>query len=359
MTLADLSAGRDNNLNLIRMLAASAVLVSHAYPLALGPGTPEPLLQLTGKSLGGLAVMVFFAISGFLITASYQRRPRAGAYVRARALRLLPGLFVCLMLTAYGLGPVVTTLPLVTYLTHPETALFVLRDLTMFSLVFTLPGVFVDTPYPAVVGSIWTLSYEVLCYAGVFLAGLAGLLAKRRRAAVLLLAYLAAWLVVKGEVITVHIRIALLFELSLAFAIGAAFYLWRESIPLSLPLAAALLLGAALLRPLNDLAYGFVLALAVTYATLWLAYVPKGPLLLYNRLGDYSYGIYIYAFPLQGWAAWAFGPQTPLENMLYAFPPTLLCAVLSWHLVERPAMRWKAGPVQRRALPAAPPQGRS
>lgn len=351
MTLEVHSAGRDNNLNLIRMLAASAVLVSHAYPLALGPGTPEPLMQLTGKSLGGLSVLIFFAISGFLITASYQRRPRAGAFLRARALRLLPGLLVCLLLTAYGLGPLVTTLSLGAYLSHPDPALFVLRDLTMFSLVFTLPGVFVENPYPAVVGSIWTLSYEVLCYAGVFLAGLAGVLADRRRAAVLLLAYLALWLLVKGEVIAVHIRIALLFELSLAFAIGAAFYLWRDRIPLSLPLAAALILGAALLRPLNDLAYGFALNLALSYTVFWLAYVPKGPLLHYNRLGDYSYGIYIYAFPLQGWAAYAFGPQTPLENMLYAFPPTLLCAVFSWHLVERPAMRWKAGPVQRRALP--------
>ena len=65
-TLGDKATGRDNNLNLIRAVAASAVLVSHAYPIALGPDALQPLKALTGHSLGSLSVYVFFAISGFL-----------------------------------------------------------------------------------------------------------------------------------------------------------------------------------------------------------------------------------------------------------------------------------------------------
>ena len=336
------SAGRDNNLNLIRMLAACAVLVSHAYPIALGAGASEPLEAVAGKSLGGLAVMVFFAISGFLIAASFDRTPSRLRFLKARALRLFPGLVVSLVLTAYVLGPLVTRLPVPAYLGLPEPALFVLRDTALFPLVFTLPGVFDDNPYPAVTGSIWTLRHEGLCYAGVFLTGLAGWLRPDWRGGVLLLVYLLLWGLVRSGVLPVHVMILRLFDLSLAFAIGTAFHLWRDRLPLSLPGVAALAVLAAALRPVGGLAYDAALAAALSYATFWAAYVPRGVLLRYNGLGDYSYGIYIYAFPLQGWAVWAFGPQTPLQNMLYAFPVTLICAILSWHLIERPALRMKA-----------------
>jgi len=81
------------------------------------------------------------------------------------------------------------------------------------------------------------------------------------------------------------------------------------------------------------------MALMLGYAVFWLAYVPRGRLLIYNRLGDYSYGIYIYAFPLQGAVIWFFGPMTPGMNIAISLPITLLFAVLSWHLVEAPALR--------------------
>ena len=86
--------------------------------------------------------------------------------------------------------------------------------------------------------------------------------------------------------------------------------------------------------------YDAILVLALSYGTLLLALRPGGPIRAYNRLGDYSYGIYVYAFPVQGLMVWAFGPQTPLMNILTAFALTLLCAVVSWHLIERPALRY-------------------
>ena len=71
--LGELCNGRDNNFNLIRMVAASAVLVSHTFPITLGSGAPEPFEALLDRSLGSLAVMIFFAISGFLIARSFDR----------------------------------------------------------------------------------------------------------------------------------------------------------------------------------------------------------------------------------------------------------------------------------------------
>lgn len=112
-TLGGLLAGRQNNLNALRMIAASAVLVSHAYPIALGAGTPEPLEQLTGLTLGGHAVAVFFILSGLLIARSYDQGNGLLRFVLSRAARLYPALIVVVVLTVLA-GAFFTTLPLVT-----------------------------------------------------------------------------------------------------------------------------------------------------------------------------------------------------------------------------------------------------
>src|SRR5687767_8279407 len=85
--LSEVSSGRDNNYNLIRMVAASSVLVSHSWPISLGPDTIEPLKKLTGFSLGTIAVFVFFAVSGFFITKSFDRRDSFLSFMMARILR--------------------------------------------------------------------------------------------------------------------------------------------------------------------------------------------------------------------------------------------------------------------------------
>ena len=108
--LGEVAQGRDNNFNLIRLCAATAVLVSHAWPLTRGPGTVEPLQRLTGHSLGTLAVYVFFAVSGFFVSASFARRASAADFLAARALRLFPALTVSLVLVTLLMGPLLTTL---------------------------------------------------------------------------------------------------------------------------------------------------------------------------------------------------------------------------------------------------------
>lgn len=338
--LAERAAGRDNNLNLIRMLAATAVLVSHAVPISQGPQAVEPLNALTGYTLGTLSVMVFFVISGFLITASFQRSSSHTSFLLARGLRLLPGLAVNLVFVALVLAPVVTALPVGAFLNSSEPYAFVLRNLALFSLVYELPGVFDDQPYPAIVGSIWTLRHEVMCYMGVFLAGFAGAWKSRSRAIWALGGYAVIWagIALTDPVLSPPARG--LVSLSLPFATGVAFYVWRDRLQLSIfgvALTAGLAWAAA-----GSWIYPVAVVLTVGYGTFWLAYIPGGIIRAYNRLGDYSYGVYVYAFPLQGAAVWAFGPQSPLENILYSFPPTLMLSVLSWHLIEAPAMRAKA-----------------
>jgi peptidoglycan/LPS O-acetylase OafA/YrhL len=334
--LADAASGRDNNLNLIRMVAATAVLVSHAWPIALGPGTPEPLHALTGYTLGALAVFAFFTISGFLIAASYDRSRTYRQFLLARTLRLFPALVVSLFLVAFVMGPLVTTLPLGTYLTDPGLYTFMVRNTALIIPQYTLPGVFETNPYPTVEGSIWTLVHEVACYIGIFLLGIAGLLRRRQVMATLFLAYLAGWVAVPLLDIGLHPRVNALRELSLPFALGTALYLWRDRIILSPVIALALIGAAALAR--ETVLQGPATVTALGYTLFWLAYVPGGAVRRYNLIGDYSYGIYIYAFPIQGLMVWLLGPMTPVENILWSLPPTLVISVLSWHLVEKPAL---------------------
>jgi peptidoglycan/LPS O-acetylase OafA/YrhL len=336
MVLGDLAQGRDNNLNLIRATAALAVLVSHAWPISLGPGTPEPFVGLTGKSLGSWAVEVFFVISGFLIAASFARRPHSGAFLAARSLRLLPGLFVSLLIVAFAMGPLVTTLPLADYLTDPELALFMVRNMALISLQYTLPGVFETNPYPAVVGSIWTLVHEVVCYMGVLVIGMLGAFRDKRRMAVALLSFVLLWTIYASVGEGLHPKIDALHRLSLPFFVGVLMFVLRHRLPMTL-------WGIAGSWGLVAMLSGTPLALAAQiaalgYTVVWLAYVPRGAVLAYNTLGDYSYGIYIYAFPLQGLMVWLVGPMTPWMNIALALPATLACAILSWHLVEAPSL---------------------
>ncbi|MDV7145537.1 acyltransferase [Tropicimonas sp. TH_r6] len=335
--LCDTARGRDNNLNLIRMLAAAAVLVSHSVPIAVDPALPEPLKNLTGMSLGTLAVMMFFVISGFLIPVSFERSSSRKRFLWARALRIFPGLFVNLLFVAFLLGPLVTTLPLTSYFTNPEVYLFVLRDMLLVPLVYSLPGVFEGQPLEDIVGSIWTLRHEVGCYIGVFIVGVLGLLRWRWAYRITSLAYFVfLWPAISWFEPQMHPLIDDFFRLSVPFALGMVFHAWQDRLPLSLWGVAVTALLAWAMR--DTLFYFPAFCLAIGYATFWLGYIPGGFIRAYNRFGDYSYGIYVYAFPLQGWAVWAFGPQTAFENVLYSAPPTLLLSVLSWHFVEKPAL---------------------
>ena len=344
--LGELAQGRDNNLNLLRMAAAVAVLVSHAWPIALGDGAIQPMFRWTGMSLGSIAVQVFFVVSGFLIAASFVRSDSLLRFTLARVLRLIPGLVVSIILVGLVMGPFASTLDPVAYLTHTETWGFLVRNITLISVQYTLPGVFESNPYPTVEGSIWTLIHEVFCYVGVGIAGVCGILVRPRLATGCLIAAAFLWLTVFVGEVALPGRVLVFLELALPFGVGVTFWLWRDRIPLSAIASLVFWLIWALafatlgFTPLTQMLFVFALA----YAVFWVGYVPGGRWRLYNRLGDYSYGVYIYAFPMQGLAIWLFGSMSPLMNILIALPLTLLPSILSWHWIEKPAL------VQGRAL---------
>ncbi len=333
-TLQTAMVGRKNHFNLIRMVAASAVLVSHAYPIALGPAAAEPLEAYLHLSLGTLAVALFFVISGFFISQSFDRRTSVTAFVVARVLRVYPALVLVLVLTVFIVGPAFTTLPWAAYLADPQTALYVPRNLTLKWLQYDLPGVFAANPYPgAINGSLWSLFYEICCYGLVMVVFAPAI---KRYFSVFLGVYLIVYLVTKVWVHPHQLLLVNFHQLTLPFVIGMTFYHLRRLISLSV---APLLLGVGVsLLVYHTEWFEEAFVLTWSYLIFYLGLRQGKIMLAYNRLGDYSYGTYIYAFPCEQILAGLLPGVAPVELILLSAPLTLLCAVLSWHVLEDRAL---------------------
>lgn len=338
--LGELSVDRNNNLNLLRMIAASWVIISHAYAVTRGNDALQPMEELTGVTLGVMGLYVFFAISGFLIADSYHRSRTMSHFVAARAMRIFPGLLVVLLATVLVLGPLTTTLPLSEYIGNRETFTYVPSNLTLLFMQYELPGVFEDNPVPGTInGSLWTLFYEVVCYGGVVLAGALAVFARRWRLWLAVGAYSLTWLAVflaQDSAPELFVRLA---DLSLPFVIGMVLYAVRDQVPLSY-LALGVLAVLPYLAGPSTLGTLSVVA-AISYGVFVLGYRPKGPLLRYNRLGDYSYGTYIYGYPVQQTLVFLLPAITAVWNAVLALAITYAFAVVSWHVVEKPSLARK------------------
>tara|TARA_R110002096_G_scaffold179063_3_gene355985 strand:+ start:1124 stop:2239 length:1116 start_codon:yes stop_codon:yes gene_type:complete len=341
-SLGDLNQGHDNNFNLIRVLAAVAVALSHSYLTVTGDPSTRPLIAETGFTLGYHAVNVFFVISGFLVTQSWMRSSSIISFATARALRIYPGIIISTLFVTLVLGTAMTALPATEYLTSPETYLYLTITASLVEPSGSLPGLFLTTPDPITVnGSLWTLRYEVICYAVLAALGLFGILNRPRVFAVVAV-FAGTGLLVLSLLPIAHdntIVFGHFVRFGLNFGLGVVAYQYRSHIPVHW-------IGVVALIAITSLAFGqamypFLLYVTTAYATFWLAYVPKGKIRLFNKSGDYSYGIYIYAYPIQQTLVSLVPDITPMQMFGAAVAGSLPLAIASWHLVEHPALRWK------------------
>jgi peptidoglycan/LPS O-acetylase OafA/YrhL len=354
--LSDVVHGRNNNFHLLRLVAALAVLGSHAFPLATGDRSIEPLRAELGCTPGSIAVDLFFLVSGLLVTISLVRRASVVDFARARFFRIWPALAVALLLTVLVLGPFFTTWPVGAYFADRQTWRYLGKDLLLLhGIEYLLPGVFAGNPWPgAVNGSLWTLPGEVRCYIALLAAWIAARWLDRRRTGLAFRAIVAvAWALLLAWHLASLRHVPLedsQARLPWMFSTGAAAYLLRDHIRLSWKAfgAAAIALATATLNPT---AFAIVYTAVLPYLMLCLAYLPGGAVLRFNRLGDYSYGTYIYAYPVQQ-SLLALRPgMGPLELLALSLVATLALAVVSWHVVESPAL----GLVRRRPARATAP----
>ncbi|HEU5486174.1 MAG TPA: acyltransferase [Microlunatus sp.] len=328
---------RHNNFDLLRLVLAGLVAVSHGIVMHTGT---QPSWGLS--TLGDFAVDGFFVLSGFLVVSSYLRLKSFFRYGWHRVLRIMPGFWVCLMVVGLVVAPLAALLdglPLSTpFTTTPTTFHFLAANAGLLINEYGIAGLLADNPTPYVfVGSLWTLPLEAMCYVTLAALGLLGLL--RHRWMVLGLTVLV-WLLMSAQAIGVAVPLGdNILRMLTMFFLGAVAYLFADLIPLHwtvVAAAVALFLASVATSP----NYRLTGAAAFVYVLLWLAirlpFTVRLPV-------DLSYGVFMYHWPLQqlmvltaafALPTWAF--------IVVSLAVSVPVALASWQLVERPALAQKA-----------------
>ncbi|GIG88201.1 acyltransferase family protein [Plantactinospora endophytica] len=367
-TLAERYSARQNAFGVLRLLLAGGVIVAHSWPLGFGLPSPGHAFSSGQSDLSTLSVYGFFFIAGFLITES-GLRSSLRQYLWARFLRIFPGLWVCLLVTAFGLAPLVALYErgsLDGFWSHPEGPFDYLTTNWLASMEqFPISGLLAETPFGQVVGgpsafagSLWTLRYDLAFYAVIAVLLGTGLLRRTPRA-VLLLA-VGCYLLLLRDVLAAPTWTARppahgavgpipligsfaadwMLQLGFLFLLGAVARLYAHRIPLhgAMAAVAATLVVATLWRggffALGLPAYGYLVLYLAVALPRRLAWLGQGR--------DYTYGVYIYGFPVQQVLALLGAQRFGLAGyILLSLLGALLFAIPSWHLVEGPASRWK------------------
>lgn len=332
----------DNAFDALRLFAALLVIFGHAFRL-----TGETGPSFAGAGVATTGVKIFFVISGYLVAQSLLRDADPRRFLQRRLLRIVPGLAAVVLLTVFVLGPALTTLSASAYFADPRSWSY-LANLAFYP-ADALPGVYATNVAPGEVnGSLWSLPPELSMYLLLpVLATVSFVLTRRYR-----LILLAAVLVTLVELLVVlpdptlrewlvyGTRVWAWFSVAPFFLFGAcyAFCGWDRSLNRAV---AAALLAVLLVAPTVPVLTELMLIGALPYVVLafGVAPAPLGGAL--TRHGDFSYGLYLYAFPIQQALVALAIPGGALGNFALAAALAGCCAALSWHLIERPALRLK------------------
>jgi peptidoglycan/LPS O-acetylase OafA/YrhL len=334
--------GRTTGFDYLRLVLAVAIVCAHSLITSYGESVGDIVWHLPLRPVCGLFLPMFFGLSGFLVSGSLFRTTSLRQFLFLRVIRIYPALGVEVLVSAFLIGPLLTIVPLGNYFSSP---LFFSYLLNMTGNIhYILPGLFETNPYPNIVNmQLWTIPYEIAAYLGLAALGLMGM--KRHdwfapvATVALMLLYFVVRVLVKKEWALIAIAGGLPGELLLAcFLAGISIYIYRDRMPWSYSLCVLSGLASALLIgfiPFGD----FVVAPFVAYFTVSLGVLnPRKVWVL--RHADYSYGIYLYGFVIQQ----AFAACFPWArewwlNILFCVPAATAVAALSWHYVEKPAMR--------------------
>ncbi len=357
---------KHNNFDFLRLFLAALVVLSHSWALGVGSEAGEPFFRLTrhtifghGTTLGHLAVNGFFVISGFLITASWDRRKSTFDYFRKRFARIYPGFIVCAALCVFALPYVIMP---TTDWRHASPVAFALDTLRLRYESYPQDAAgksiaFLGNVFPrSTNGSLWSIPYEFWCYVGVALLGVLGLMTRRANVLVLYVLSMLVALLFSGW----HIQFGgswfgAIFGFPPFWARLLPFYLagvvawrYRDAIRYTPVGGAVALIGLAVTCAVPH-GWSVGLPLFGTYLLLWLALESRFPVVKSSRYGDFSYGLYLYAFPIQQLIVWkAGGSMNPWLLLAVSLPASLIAGALSWHLVEK----WFLRAVHRAPVPS-------
>lgn len=324
---------RDNSFDIVRFAAATAVLVSHHAPLS---GRPEPIVPFMHDTLGGFAVTVFFVMSGYLMAQSLSRDTNFVRFGVARMLRVVP-LFVIALLFSSG----VMLFAFSNYSQIPAHISYVKTNLLMFftgGVQYGIPGILEGRPNTSVNGSLWTLPYEIWMYLGVYVLFVLDKKYVKYGLGLLFIIFLWKQQTPPGLgatiILGVHFDSYFFGKLGFAFFSGTLIGLYYSRIKYftSLAIASAATLAVLHYFPIFDSSNLRIFLLAV----LVIAICNARTFAAFGKFGDPSYGIYVFAFPIQQlMILWISGFY---RSMLASLVATVLLAYLTWHLLEKRVM---------------------
>ena len=328
-----------NNFDALRLVAALSVFISHAFVI-YAQAEPKFFLyddNFIGVSLGAIGASIFFAISGYLIAQSWMSSPNPIPFLRKRLLRIYPAVIANVIIVTFIITPMATTLPMHDYFTQ---AIMQLPDIIFNGFLFkmqNLPGLFTSNPIPHSVNiPFWTLTFEILCY---FVICGCGMVYKANK---------TIPIITIGYIVLFYDRIfhpqfdsdfGLIH--CLIFMMGACLYMYKDQIRFP-HLIAALCVVVEAVVSFNHIISLPVYAVVVAYLTIYFA--TRVPFIgNAAKYGDFSYGLYIYAWPIQQTVAYLFHFEAANFNVYFitSFMISFAFAAFSWYGIERIALRYK------------------
>lgn len=336
VTLAERFSPRQNAFDILRL--ALALTVAFCHLIAIGYGW-QPRWD-SGLTLSGLGVHGFFVLSGFLVTRSYLSLASFPRFAWHRFLRIMPAFWVCLLVTAFVMAPIMAQVegrPVRSILWGANSSLtYVLSNAFLAIFQSGISGLLATTPIPEDVDvALWSLAFEAVCYSMVALLGVLAVLQKRRWIVLAMGIFLWGLTIVQEMTGPLPHAVALALSLVNLFVLGMIGYLYRDWVPASGMIALASS-AVFLLCTFTLTDYQAGAAPAFAYLLLWFGACSPLRLRVSN---DFSYGVYIYHWPvLQLLAVAGVATASPALFVLASVPLVGALAVASWFVVERPAL---------------------
>jgi peptidoglycan/LPS O-acetylase OafA/YrhL len=332
---------RRNNFDFLRLFAALLVIYGHAYPLL---GATDPSFAV--NSVQTIGVKIFFSISGYLVALSWYHDPNAWRFFLRRVTRIFPALVVVILITGLVAGPFLTEIKLSDYFLNARLRQYMLN--IFLDISYDLPGVFRTNIYPiAVNGSLWTLPAEISMYVAFPIIASIGTLIYRPRLFVLIttivfciLSFYLQATVPNGRLVLYNSDVFSFLLVCPYFLVGACFAVYDTKRFLNIYVSLMLIFILEMFQT-SALVKEIMLLLILPYVSIAFG-VGTSVLSAISRIGDLSYGIYLYGFPVQQTVVHFIGSRGgPWANFWISSLVAGLLAFGSWHLIEKNALKLK------------------
>lgn len=361
ITISEKYDYKHNSFDILRVILALIVIYGHTYAVLYGVNAVSPegnaeIFAVFSKGQmgsGSIAVYMFFIISGFLITQSMIRSKSIIKYLLKRMLRIMPALFCSLMLSVFVIGLIITKFSLADYfnnVNNPFKYLFCNLTFGIFGFYYSLADVFSTNPFPnSINASIWTLPNELACYLIVILFYINNYFKKRERVIyVYLISLVLVYYYIRFGYIPISVNdnfwllssnyLGGVINVSYFFIAGSLMYCYKDKIKYNKNLFVVFTLCLLITTRMGYLKYSLLLCLP--YVTIFVCMLK--PCIDLKKIGDFSYGLYIYAFPIQQFLAYYLRDRfTFIPFFIFSTLCILCVSIISWFLVEKPALNLK------------------